>query len=202
MSQYGVTFGQSLGSNVVLASTFRLVRAGVVAGPASGTGTDALDAAAEADVPVDTKGDLDIGALITMGRARVGFSVKHMNEPEFGEDASPFVLKRQARVGFSLTTGSAGKLDAVIAAIDLDLTRTPTVFGDARHLAGGAEAWFFGRRVGVRGGASRNTVEEGRTSTSVGGSIALRRGVYLDGAISTGADDGRDGWSAGARVAF
>jgi hypothetical protein len=202
MSQYGVTVGQSLAPGVVIASTARLIRGGVSLASSGAVGTDALDQADDFDVEVDTKADLDIGALISMGRVRVGFTMKHVGEPEFGEGELGFVLERQARIGVAFITGSAGPIDAVVAAVDADLTETPTVLGEAKYVAAGGEAWFFGRKLGLRGGISMNTVGETQSTGSVGGSLTLGRGMFIDGALSVGSDPLREGWSTGFRVTF
>jgi hypothetical protein len=202
MTQFGATFGQTVMPHVVVASTVRLVRAGVGRGVTGAAAADALDQAADIDIDTEMHGDLDLGAMVTMGRARVGLSVKHVNEPAFGDGEAEFVLARQARVGLSVTSGAFGPLDAVVAAVDLDVTTAATAVGDVRHVAAGAEAWLWARRVGVRGGVSANTAQETTASGSVGGSVALRRGFYVDGAYSAGSDRSRSGWSAGLRVTF
>jgi hypothetical protein len=202
MTQFGASFGQTVTPHVVLASTVRLVRAGLARGVTGAAGPDALDQAADIDVDTELHGDLDLGAMVTMGRARIGLSVKHVNEPAFGDEGAELVLARQARVGLSVTSGAAGPLDAVVAAVDLDLTTAATAVGDVRHVAAGAEAWLWARRLGVRGGLSANAAQEMAASASVGGSLALRRGFYVDGAYSAGSDTSRRGWSAGVRVTF
>ena len=69
------------------------------------------------------------------------------------------------------------------AAADADLTRTPTAFGDARHVAAGAELLLRGQQLAVRGGISANTVGDLTSSTSAGVSIGVYTGLYLDGAL-------------------
>lgn len=56
--EFGASFGQSLGNHLVLASTVRLLHAD------------------------QTTGDLDIGAMVRLGDARIGLVVKHVHEPE------------------------------------------------------------------------------------------------------------------------
>jgi hypothetical protein len=59
--QFGATVGQSVGNHLVIASSMRLVRAGLTSAtvPAGGT----LDAADELAASLETSGDLDVGAL-------------------------------------------------------------------------------------------------------------------------------------------
>lgn len=196
--QFGATFGQSVGSHLVVASTFRLVRAGLASGAASAG--DALDAADELAVPLETSSDLDIGALGLVGPVRIGVSVKHVNEPDFGEGAERFVLKRQARAGFAWVTGQPGSPAALTTAADIDLTRTATAFGDARHLAAGAELLLRRQQLALRGGISANTVGDLTSSTSAGVSIGVSRGLYLDGAATFGSDRSRKGWTVSVRL--
>jgi hypothetical protein len=201
-TQYGATFAQTITSNLVIGSTLKLVRGGLAVQADTGApATGAIDRAHELQVDPETVFDLDVGAMATMGRARVGVSIRHLREPELGEGATRLTLDRQARVGASVVSGRAGLVDAVIAAVDVDLTKTRTALGDVRHVGGGAEAWLFQRRLGIRGGVSANTVGEVKTSTSGGVSIGAR-GLYLDGALTAGSDESRGGWRLGLRVTF
>lgn len=204
-SQFGATVGQSLGAHLIIASTFKLVRAGLTTAT-DGSAGDSLDDAANLDVPLETSGDLDIGAMALIERVRLGVSVKHVNEPAFGDGGSRFVLARQARVGFAfstaaLSTGLRGTADSLTVAIDADLTKTATAFGDARHLAAGVEVSLLGQHLALRGGASTNTVGDVGSSASVGLSLALQSGVYLDGAATFGSDRSRKAWAIGLRLA-
>src|SRR5712692_7324488 len=203
-SQFGATVGQSLGAHLIIASTFKLVRAGLTTATAGSAG-NSLDDAAHLDVPLETSGDLDIGAMALIGRARLGVSVKHVNEPAFGDGASRFVLARQARAGLAFSTGPfstapRGTADSLTVAIDADLTKTATAFGAARHLAAGVEVSLLGRHLVLRGGAGINTVGDVGSSASAGLSLALQPSVSLDGAATFGSDRSRKGWAVGLRL--
>jgi hypothetical protein len=128
--------------------------------------------------------------------------VRNLTEPTFGSGADAFTLARTARLGAAVTSGSRGVIGTATAAVDADLTDTPTPFGDERRLAGGGELWTTSRTFGVRGGASISTIGERRASFSGGGSAALKKGLYADGEITGGTDLGRKGWSVGLRVTF
>ena len=195
MHQFGATIGQSLGTHLIVASTLKLMRAGTVS-----SSTGSLDEAADLDVPLETSGDLDVGALVTLGPTRFGVSVKHLNEPSFGEGVSAFTLKRQARAGVAWAGGQPGSIATVTAAFDLDLTRTPTALGDVRHVAAGLELMLPRQRLAVRGGVSANTVGDVANSTSAGVSVGVLRGVYLDGTRTFGSDRSRSGWAVGLRL--
>jgi hypothetical protein len=205
LSQFGATVGQSLGGQLVLASTLRVVRGGLAASTDldPGDAQDHLERAADLDISSDTRLDLDVGAMASFSRMRVGLVVKHVREPEFGEDEGAFRLQRQARAGLAVFGAGRGALDAVSAAVDADLTRTETVLGDVRHVSAGAEAWLFRRRLGLRGGVSANTVGDVGNALSAGMSLGTgSSGVFVDGAVTVGSDQSREGWSLGFRLSF
>jgi hypothetical protein len=177
LSEIGATVGQSLGAHLVLASTLKVVHA--------------FD---------QTHGDLDAGAMVMAGHARFGLSVKNLTTPEFSSVDGPFEMPRQARAGFALKAGSAGRT-ALTIAVDGDLPKTPTAAGDERHLAIGGEATFT-ERLAIRAGFGTNTIGDPRRSASGGASLALRKGIFADGQITRGSDAVRNGWGFGLRVAF
>ena len=103
---YGATVGQSLGKHLVLGSTVKLLRAG------------------------ETKGGLDMGAMAMFGRARVGLMVRNVTEPEFDDGASrAFKLRRHARAGAAVTTGSRGVIGDATVAVDADLVKITDLAG-------------------------------------------------------------------------
>jgi hypothetical protein len=205
LNEFGATFGQSIGSHLVLASTVRLLNGGLGtgAGPQSPVGNEALDAADDLDTDGDFQGDLDLGVMVTSGGLRFGATLKHVSEPEFGEGLSAFRLDRQGRVGASwTTTGQYGVLTGLTVAFDADVTTTRTALGDERHIATGAEAWLLNRRLGVRGGYSADTVDDDQTATSVGASLAPQSRLYVDWAMTFGSNEALEGWALSFRVTF
>lgn len=182
LSVYGVTSGQSVGNHLVVGSTLKLVRAG------------------------QTHADLDMGALARFGIARVGLVVKNIRKPSFETEEGPLELKRQARAGVALIGHSGGIVNEMALAFDADLTAIPTRVGDERHVAGGFEALTFGRKLGLRIGASANTIGERRPALSGGASVILAAGgyvrSYLDARITGGSDEVRRGWGIGLRLTF
>jgi len=200
LSQFGATFAQSAGP-LVLASTLKLVRGGVTRAVAAAQ--NPLDAADDLDVDVETHADLDLGVMVNAGSLRGGFSIRNLRKPQFGSDDERVELKRQARAGVAFLTASrGGAFDALTLAVDVDVTKTSTLFGDVRHLAAGGEAYFAKRHVGVRGGLQRNTIGTARPAFSYGFSVAPTTGVYLDFARTTGRDETVEGWNAGVRLTF
>lgn len=197
-SQYGVTIGQSLGRHLVVASTLKLVRGGLAS---SETGAaDPFKRAEDLDVRLHTRGDIDVGAMASLGALRLGVSIRNMREPGFGRGNDRLTLRRQARVGAAVVTTARG--ETVTAAFDADVTRTPTATGDARHAAAGIETWLFQRRLGLRGGVSVSTLGPASQAASAGASVAVRRGLHLDAAVTVGSDRARKGWAIGLSSTF
>jgi hypothetical protein len=201
LSQFGLTVGQSLSDHFVVASTLKLLHAGAGTGTAQ-AGQGLLDVGD--DVPLDesVKADLDVGAMAVFAGLRLGLSVRHLSEPTFGPDAAAVTLQRQARAGVAYMSGRHGVVDGVTVAADADLTKTPTVFGEVRHVAVGGEAWTLNRHLGLRGGVNRNTIGEGATTVSGGVSVALSSGLFLDAARAFGTDRSLQGWSGSVRLTY
>ena len=210
LNQYGATFGQSLGQHLVLATTARLLHGGRATGAALVTSGGAVgaeagevfDEADDLDIDDDFKIDLDLGVMATFGGLRLGGSLRHLREPSFGENATAFLLERQARAGAAWLGGQHGIISAWTLAFDGDITETFTVLGPARHLAAGGEVWFLNNRFGVRGGLSKNTVGEELQATSLGVSFAPRARFYIEGALTRGEDDTLEGWATALRLTF
>ena len=179
IDQFGASVGQSLGDHLVVASTLKLVHA-----------------------QSETHGDLDVGAMAALGVARFGFAVRNVTAPEFGSGAVAVALDRQARAGVALIFPGSGRTGRLTLALDADLVRTAMESGAERHVAGGIEAWTAGRRLGLRGGLSANTVGDARLVAAAGASVALRRAMYIDGEATGGSDQARRGWGLALRVTF
>jgi len=182
LSVYGATSGQSLGNHLVLASTLKLVRAG------------------------DTHADLDAGAMARFGIARLGVVVKNIRKPSFDTEDGVLELKRQARVGAALLARSPGLINEMTLAFDGDITTVETKAGDVRHVAGGLDVLMFGKKLGLRVGASANTIGERRPALSGGASVMVAAGAavgsYLDAQYTGGSDESKRGWGVGLRVTF
>ena len=201
LSQFGATVGESIGTHFVLGSTVKLVHGtlGTAVQPGS---VASLDQAAGLDGSGETHAGLDVGAMASFGPARFGLTVRNVREIEFGSGADAVMLRRQARVGAAISSGSRGVIGSATVALDADLTTTPTATGDERNLALGAEVWTPKKALGVRGGVSTNTIGARRTSLSGGVSAMLRSRTYLDAEATGGTTDGQHGWSVALRVTF
>jgi hypothetical protein len=201
LNQFGASVGQSLGSHLVIGSTFKVVNGGVVSQVQSGAAAS-LDAATELEPSGETHASFDIGGMAVLGRVRIGVMVRNVNEVEFGDSSEPFTLKRQARVGVALTSAPRGVIGSFTLSGDGDLTETATVLGIERRVAAGTEAWTSTKTFGIRGGVSVNTIGTKRIAISGGASAAMKKGLYVDGEYTGGTDDGRRGWGVGLRVTF
>jgi hypothetical protein len=201
LNQFGASVGQSLGSHLVIGSTLKLVSAGTASQIQSGA-AGSLDTADGIDPSREVHAGLDVGAMAVFGRARIGVMVRNLNETVLGSGSDAFTLSRHARVGAALSSGTRGVIGSATVAVDADLTATTTVNGDERLFAAGGEAWTTARTFGIRGGVSVNTIGTRRTALSGGVSAAVKKGVYADGALTGGTDQGRHGWALGLRVTF
>jgi hypothetical protein len=202
LNQFGTSVGQSIGSHLVVGTTFKVVNGGVatVILPAA---TASLDAATDIDPDGETHVGLDVGAMAAMGSLRFGVMVRNaFAEPTFVSGLEAFQLTRTARVGAALSSGTRGVIGAATLAFDADLLTTTTVLGEERRIAAGGELWTTGRTVGIRGGWGISTIGLRRTLLSGGVSASVKKGIYADAEYSGGNDLGRKGWAAGLRVTF
>jgi hypothetical protein len=201
LNQFGATVGQSLGEHLVVGSTIKLVTAGA-ATVVQAAGTGSLDEADRLEASGETHAGLDVGAMATFGRARVGLMIRNVRQPEFGDGVDAFTLGRHARAGVAWSSGTRGVIGSATIAVDADLTKTATALGDERRVAAGVETWMPTQSLGVRAGISANTIGSRRTSFSGGLSAAVRKGMYIDGEATGGSDEGRRGWGIALRVTF
>ncbi|HMD34912.1 MAG TPA: hypothetical protein VKH42_08085 [Vicinamibacterales bacterium] len=179
LTQFGTSVSQSLGRHFVLGTTVKLMHA------------------------AETETDFDVGAAFSYGVLRVGATVRNLRAATLATDAGNVLqLERQARVGAALMGHTKGQIETATLSFDADLRTFHTLYGEERRAAGGAEIWTKGRVFGVRGGISANTVGDSYVSASGGASVALHHGIYIEGQITRGSDQSRQGWSAGLRLTF
>ena len=202
LQQFGATFGQSIGSHLVLATTLKLLYGGSSAAPTV-AGSASLDQAAALPTGSETHADLDVGAMARFGAISVGATVKNLREPSFGSGDSLVDVRRQARVGLAASSHKrAGTMSAFAVDVDADLTRTSMATGDVRHVAAGLEGWMYNGSLGLRAGVSANTIGAARPAAGGGLSLALRKGTYIDSQATFGSDQSRKGWGLDFRVTF
>jgi hypothetical protein len=177
---YGASVGQSIGNHLVFGSTLKLARGG------------------------ETKTGLDVGAMASFGRTRIGLMVRNAREIVFHRDTPDvWALRRQARAGMAFTTGSRGAVGQATLAVDADLTTVATPRGDDRRIAVGGELWTTRRVLGIRGGFSASTIGDQRKALSAGMSVSVSSGAFVDAHFTTGRrETDRNGWGIGLRVTF
>ncbi len=179
LSQFGVTVGQSLTPHFVVATTLKLV--------------SALG---------DTRADLDIGGMASAGPLRAGITIRDVRQPTFGTGDGALELSRRSRAGLAWIEDWRGVIDRIAVSVDSDLTASTVAGHDERELAGGAEVWLLGRRIGIRGGGGINTAADDESFGSFGVTVVPYPRLNLDGALTRGSDSTRDRWSLGLRLTF
>lgn len=179
LSQFGVTIGQTIVPHLVVATTVKLVNA-----------------------QSDTQADLDVGAMAAFGVLRLGVTVRDVRSPTFGSGSDAVELGRRARAGAAVVAPGRGPLDRLVFAVDADLNSTRVGGRDEQEVAGGVEAWWRGRRLGLRGGGGTNTESGGGAFGAFGVTVVPYPRVNIDGAVTRGSDSARDRWSLGLRLAF
>lgn len=213
---FGVTFVQSLGSGVALGTTLKAVRGTSVVGVVEGgTPENALKAAGELDGPSETRFDLDVGLMVALRSWRVGVVARNLRQPEFqtstagGEVAADRLkLERQIRAGlaFAPRSGNAASNGPLTVAVDFDLQPFETVYGRRQGLAAGAEGWFLGDMVSLRGGIRLNTLtdnEFGQTPAwAFGFSASPTFGFLIEGQITLSKNKLEQGWGVATKLTF
>jgi hypothetical protein len=201
-SHLGATVQQSVGDYLTVGATLKLVRGTVGQGTVvAGSWDEAFDRAEALSTSGSTRGDVDAGAMVSAGRARVGLVVRNLTAPRFAdEEGETATLRRHARIGVAWGDRWPG-VPRLIVALDADLTRVSYPAGERRDVAAGVERWLRGQRIGVRGGVRASTVGEVRPVVSGGVSYAVRAGAYVDGFVTRGRRDAR-GWGVGMRLTY
>jgi hypothetical protein len=196
--QYAASVLQSLTDGLVIGTTLKYVRGRVATGPATeATVGDALDAGADRDGVGSGAFDLDASAMFDGRVFRLGFIVKNLRSPTFdGPAGTAIELTRRSRVGLAVLPTSGLTL-----AIDLDLDTADLANGPSRIVAMGAEHAFSTRFI-LRGGARRNLEGARAVVGSVGASIALKPGAWLDGHVSHSRARGERGFGLALRAGW
>jgi hypothetical protein len=185
-NNFGVTVNQSIANALVIGSTLRLV-----------------NGAAE-QVPGRTAFDIDLGALVSLGKVRVGVTARNVLQPEFPGELIPFPLERQVRAGVALVprTLSRGVHGPLSVAFDADLTKARSGSVDRREAAIGGEYWVGGGALGVRGGMRWSTLEDPNPAFSSGLTVKLPRSLFADGHLTKLHESDDLTWGLGLRITF
>jgi hypothetical protein len=202
VSQWGVTFVQTILPGIHIGTTLKYLRGTVRAGE-----TDSgLSGAARLDAAEVLSGgrsinrfDLDVGVLAVAGPVRLGALMRNLREPEFGSSGPR--LPRQLRLGAAFDAEVAGG-PALVVSVDADAKTYMSVTGKRRVVAAGVEQWLNDRRVGVRAGVRQNRVGDGERVWTAGASVRLVQRMYLDGYISRWRETGEQGWGLATRLSY
>jgi hypothetical protein len=184
-SHFGVTILQSIVEGLVVGSTLKYVRGGVVSSASQDeTVGDAFERADDLEGDRSGAFDLDVGVMFDMRRLRVGLTWKNLTSPTFDDVATTAItLPRQTRLGVGIFP-----VDGLTFAMDIDL-ETVDFQGDARRtfaLGGEAE---LGGRFAVRSGVRWSLEGASRLIGAAGVSFGLRPGLWLDGHYSQSRHD-------------
>lgn len=184
--QAGVTLLQSLTDTIVVAGTLKYVRGSAAAGM---TGTD-----------IDGQGgnafDADVAVMATAGDLKAGVTLKNLTSPVFeAPDGTRLELPLLARAGISYLA-----TPALTVAVDLDLRAQQTGPDRRRAVAIGTE--YRLTRFALRAGARMDTIGDARGLGTVGGSYAVRNGVWVDGWAAAGAEGAERGWGVAGRIVY
>jgi hypothetical protein len=203
-SVLGVSLLHSLSQYVVVGVTPKWMRGSAAVGVSSALDVeDALDAAADLDRHSDTAFDVDVGAMLAVSHIRLGVVARNLTTPEFELDPATgevLELDTEVRIGGAWGSSWPGKSNLVVS-IDGDITSRPTPSGVRRDIAAGIETWWVGQRLGLRAGARRSTIGDGRGAFAAGVSAAVKSGTFVEAHVMEGRDDQR-GWSIGMRFGF
>ncbi len=181
-SHVGFTVLQSLGDFVVVGATAKYIRgsAGFSALPAS-SAARTFEEALGARQASRGKFDLDIGVVAGSDRVRAAAAFKNLQRPGFLTSGGRAIyLERQARFGLAVSPR-----DGLTLAIDLGLDTADPLVGLRRTIAVGGDARLSDRilmRAGMRWDRARAT----RPIGAFGGSVSIRRGLWLDGYVTRG----------------
>lgn len=201
--QVGVTIPWSVMTGVHVGTTLKYLRGAVRTTVGTGPASELLNRGEEL-AGGDATGafDLDVGALAVAGPVRLGAVVRNVRERRVAAPSGADVgLDRQVRLGAAFDASEAGGPPLTVA-LDVDAAAYGEGPLERRVIALGAEQWLVGRRLGLRGGVRFNTAgPKGRTGT-IGASVALRSGLFVDGHLAGGDTAGETGWGAAARVSF
>lgn len=168
----GVTVLQSLTGSIVVGGTLKYLRAGA----------NAFDA--------------DVAVMAVSGPVKAGLTIRNVFSPKFdAEDGTALELPLLARAGVSYLAAPALTLS-----LDVDLKSVDLPADRRRMLAAGGEYRLSG--FAVRAGARFDTIGPVNSLGTVGGSYAVRNGIWVDVWAAAGSRAADRGWGLGGRVVY
>ncbi|HWB17173.1 MAG TPA: conjugal transfer protein TraF [Vicinamibacterales bacterium] len=197
--QFGVTLVQSVTQGLVVGTTLKYVRGGVESVPAVGaTLGDVFSQGADLDPGGTGRFDADLGVMAYTDLIRLGLTWKNLRQPSFGPDPTPeTTLQRQARAGIAILP-----TPGLTLALDVDLNTVDLRGGLRRECALGGEG-RIGQRLAVRSGLRWNLENEPRDVIgTVGLSVSVRNGLWIDGHYAQGHRDEDREFGVSLRAGF
>jgi hypothetical protein len=194
--QTGATILQSVADGVVLGATLKFVRGTMARGlPVDSTAGGALDDGVSFDGRASNTFDFDIGLMVNLGRARVGFTSRNLREPTLRDLAgNETSLRRSTRAGLAVLPA-----DGLTLAIDVELDRAAVRGDRTRRLAAGGEA-RLGARVMVRAGLQWDLEGTRQLMGAAGASVAIRPDLWVEGFVTRSRAAGEHGFGIGIRA--
>ncbi len=185
VSQYGLTILQTIVPGLVAGTTLKYLRGNVIGEPVTAASVkDALAQTNNLNGPTKTALDLDIGLMATADHLRVGYTMKNVRQPSFGDVAnSANTLQRQSRLGVAfISTGG------LTLAMDLDLNAVG-LQGDLRRMFALGGEVHLGHALQVRSGVRWDLEGTHDPIAAIGMSVTIRRGIWVDGHYAVGRTD-------------
>jgi hypothetical protein len=199
----GATLVQTVAPGLTVGATLKFVRGVAAAGLSSAPDRDtALDEAPDLIGRASNAFDADVGVMLAHGRFKAGIAGRNLFEPDFATPSGvELSLDRQIRAGVAYAVA-----EGWIAAADAELLRARDSAGiERRFLALGTEGQV-NPRLAARAGARIDTLADGpggaASTVSVGGSYAVRSGIWIDGSATVGSRWGGRGWGISARFVY
>jgi len=195
---WGATVLQTLVEGLVVGTTLKYVRGTVASGPVSEASVGkALGTGDDQDSKSSGTFDLDASLMYDARVFRLGWTMRNLRSPRFeGLAETAITLNRLSRVGLAVLPA-----DGLVLAVDLDLNTVDLPDGPSRMLAVGAEHKFWSRVI-LRGGVRWN-LEGARTAVgSVGASVEVGTGAWLDGHVTHGRANGERGFGLALRAGW
>lgn len=194
--QLGVTVLQSLTDTIVVGGTLKYVRGAARAGAVFGD-LDPREAADELDGRGSNALDADFGVMAVSGDLKVGLTVRNVFTPSFeAEDGTRLEIPWLARAGAAYSASPT-----LTFAVDVDLRAAQFGPDRRRMLAFGAE-WRTRPAITLRAGARFDTAGDVNPLGTVGGSYAIRNGLWIDAWAGLGAEGSERGWGLAGRFVY
>ncbi len=198
--QVAVTLVQTVWQSLTIGAALKFLHGSAgsgVADPAS-TPSEIRDQAWDLASRGSSAFDVDLGARGTVGPVSLGLVARNLAASGFdAPSGTTLTLDRQVRIGAAIRPA-----DGWVLAADADLTTTNGLGRPTRRAALGAEHWFAGRSLALRGGLRLSTYGPPAPVVAGGASVAIQNRVWLEAQGCLGDAAAERGWGVGLRFAY